>query len=234
SLRPRRPLRAARSLAHHSRIASTLRSQNSSHCLHEPLPFRGCRNQLLSTERSQPVVLGAAPVWRCLPLGGDPSALQQALQGGIKRAVVDQKLVVSFLFHGPADAVSMVRAQLQASQNQDLQRSLQELQGAPWIVYGRHSIYMTYPGCFCQQVFRMRQEKSTTETRRHREQQASIGQENSWLHKKALQSEGPNYSGPCSSPCLRASVVGVPFGCGFAARRRQESEAGEVLGKGGR
>src|SRR5262249_28666459 len=142
----------------------------------------------------------------------------------IKRAVVDQKLVVGLLFQELADAVSMVRAQLQASQNQDLQRSLQELQGAPWIVYGRHSIYMTYPGCFCQQVFRMRQEKSTTETRRHREQQASIGQENSWLHKKALQSEGPKLLWPLLfsvSPCLRGRCsVWLRFRCATKTRER--------------
>src|SRR5262249_14055767 len=119
-----------------------LRGQNPAHGLDEPLPPRGGRHQLLTAQRRKPVILRATGIRRGLPLAGNPSSLEQALQRGIERTVVDQKLIVRLLLQKLADAVGVIRPQLQAAQDQDLERALQEFQALPWIVYGRHSIYI--------------------------------------------------------------------------------------------
>src|SRR5215468_7561278 len=119
-----------------------LRSQNAAHGLDEPLPLRCGRHQLLASERRKPVILSATGIRRGLPLAGNPSPLEQALQRGIERTVVHQKLIIRLLLQKLADAVGVVRPQLQAAQDQDFERALQEFQAFPWIVYGRHSIYI--------------------------------------------------------------------------------------------
>src|SRR5208283_2767730 len=91
-----------------------------------------------------------AAVGRSLPLRRDPAPLQKPLQGGIERAVVHQKLVAGLLFEKLRDTVRVVRAKLQAAQDQDFQRALQEFQALPWIVYRRHTTYIRQSGGGCQ------------------------------------------------------------------------------------
>ena len=98
-------------------------------------------DQLPAAQRREAVIAGAASVGRGLPLAGDPFALEQALQRGIEGAVIDDELVAGLLFEKLRDAVSMIRSSPQAAQNEDFQRTLQELQPVQWIVYRRHTIY---------------------------------------------------------------------------------------------
>jgi hypothetical protein len=61
-------------------------------------------------------------------LGRDPPALQEPLQSGIERAVVDEELLVGLLLEELRDSVSVVGAQCEAAENQDLERTLKEFE----------------------------------------------------------------------------------------------------------
>jgi hypothetical protein len=54
--------------------------------------------------------------------------LQEALQGGIERAVVDDELLLGFLLEELRDPVRVVGAQRETAKNQHLERALKELE----------------------------------------------------------------------------------------------------------
>src|ERR1035441_9493080 len=100
---PLRPVTQARTLLHHWRISLSLRTEHATHGFDESLPFGTFFHQLFPAQRGQPVIAGAARVGRHLPLRGQPLSLQQALQSGIERAVIDHEFVPRLLFQELAD-----------------------------------------------------------------------------------------------------------------------------------
>lgn len=109
-------------------FGSAFRGQDTPHGVHKSPPFRRRYDQLLFPERREAIVAGAAGVGRGLPLRRDPAALQQSLEGGIERAVVDQELGVGLLLEELRDAVGVIGAELQAAQNQNFEGALEELE----------------------------------------------------------------------------------------------------------
>ncbi|SPE42396.1 hypothetical protein SBA3_530004 [Candidatus Sulfopaludibacter sp. SbA3] len=98
-------------------------------------------NQLQPAARGQAVIACAARVWRCLPAGVDPAALQEPLKCGVKCAVVDHEFAAGLMLEKLTDTVGVVGSYLQAAQDEHVQRTLQKLEWFRWIVYRRHSIH---------------------------------------------------------------------------------------------
>ena len=111
------------------------RCEDSAHRFDKPQPPRRCRNQLRAAQGREPVVFSAPAVRRCLPLGRDPAPLKEPLQGRVERAVIDKKLIIGLLLEEPRNSVSVIGGRLQAPEYQHLERSLEQLQPFPWIVY---------------------------------------------------------------------------------------------------
>jgi hypothetical protein len=61
-------------------------------------------------------------------LGDDPPALQQALQSGVERPVIDQELVGGSLLQELRNAVGVIGTRRQAAQDQDFECALQKLE----------------------------------------------------------------------------------------------------------
>src|SRR5438552_3759362 len=60
-------------------------------------------------------------------------------QRGVKRAIVHEKLVFGLALEKLRNAVGVIRCNLQAAKNEHFKRALEQLEGAPLIVYRRHS-----------------------------------------------------------------------------------------------
>jgi len=66
------------------------------------------------------------------------------LQSRVQRAIVDKKLFVRLLFDELRNPIGVIRRDLQAPEDQDLERTLQELKPLPWIVYP-WTVYRSHP-----------------------------------------------------------------------------------------
>ena len=118
---------------------SPLRGQDAPHGFNEAQPSRFCGDQLRAAQSRQAVILGAASVGGFFPLRRNPAPLQQALERGVKRAIVHEKLVFGLALEKLRNAVGVIRCNLQAAKNEHFKRALEQLEGAPLIVYRRHS-----------------------------------------------------------------------------------------------
>ena len=66
--------------------------------------------------------------------------MEEALEGGIERAVVDDELISGLLFEELADSVGVIGAGLEAAEDENFERALEEFEALRLIVYGRHTI----------------------------------------------------------------------------------------------
>src|SRR5271165_3339854 len=73
-------------------------------------------------EASLAIVIGYSP------FGANPILSFEALQGGIKSAVIHQQLVRRGFLNGPRDALTVLPSEDQGAQDQQVQRALQERQ----------------------------------------------------------------------------------------------------------
>ena len=121
---------------------SPLRGQNAPHSFDEAQPSRFRGNELRAAQSRQAVILGAASVEGFFPLRRNPAPLQQALQRGVKRAIVHEKLVFGLALEKLRNAVGVIRCNLQAAKNEHFKRALEQFEGVPLIVYRRHPIYL--------------------------------------------------------------------------------------------
>ena len=58
----------------------------------------------------------------------NPAALQQPLESRIKGSVIDYELVIRLSFEKAGNPVCVVRAELQTSQNEDLECPLEQIE----------------------------------------------------------------------------------------------------------
>jgi hypothetical protein len=65
-------------------------------------------------------------------LGGNPSALKQALDSWVQRPIVYKKLVFGLLLEKLRDSVGVIRLEFEAAKDQDLKSPLKESE--PFVV----------------------------------------------------------------------------------------------------
>jgi hypothetical protein len=112
--------------------ASGLRAHDATDGQARALPGRAFRLELLPAGRRQPVVPRAASGVGGAPLRGDPSAPEQALQGGVEGARLHVEDVARQLRDALADAPAMHGPQIERLQDQHVERALQEYLGVVW------------------------------------------------------------------------------------------------------
>ena len=88
--------------------------------------------------RGQPVVLRLLVGFAGPPLRLQPAALLETMQGRIERAGLDLEQIVGLGADGLADAVAVLRAPLQDSEDEHVERALQQLEPAifRWLGHG--------------------------------------------------------------------------------------------------
>jgi hypothetical protein len=69
------------------------RPENASNRLHQLIPPIGLRVELFPSRERQPIVAGAAIIFRSSPERSDPAAILKPMERGVKRAVLDLKNV---------------------------------------------------------------------------------------------------------------------------------------------
>src|SRR5580704_706840 len=102
-------------------------SQYSIDRVHHLCPAARLVLQLLSPERSQPVISRFAIIFRCAPERRDPLAILQAVQRRIKRAMLDLQHFVRAVLDYMGNRVPVRRPQHERLENQQVQRSLQQV-----------------------------------------------------------------------------------------------------------
>lgn len=114
------------------RVFSTSRSENAGKGLAKALPFRVLRGKLLAACRRESVEARLAVVGGNAPLGGDPAFLQEALEGGIERAVFDLEGFAGGLLDESGDSMSVHGRPAQGAENDEVEGALHDFQaGGP-------------------------------------------------------------------------------------------------------
>src|SRR5579864_1291085 len=117
------------------------RAENARDRAGEFVPFAGFERQLQPALGRQPVKFGAAIVLRSSLFDGNPAALDEAMQRGIERTLLDLQHFVGVEFDGLGDGVAVRRAEKERAENQEIESALQELDAAFlvfFVVLSRH------------------------------------------------------------------------------------------------
>ncbi len=88
--------------------------------------------------RSEFVEFGTPVVFGGALFGRDPFPFDQAMQGGVERALLDLEDVVGIDFDGFGDGVAVRGAAQQSTKDEEVESALQELD-AFFFFFGRHS-----------------------------------------------------------------------------------------------
>src|ERR1043166_1905436 len=95
---------------------------------HVPLPERELGAELGPPLRGQPVVLRPAVVLREAPLGGEPAAALQPVEGGVERAFFDQELLAAPLPDPGGDGIAVARAPGERLEDQEVEGALEKVE----------------------------------------------------------------------------------------------------------
>src|SRR5216683_3932160 len=93
----------------------------------ELIPPAGLFGQLPAPGGSQPVIAGLAIVFRRAPERRDPGAILQAMQSRVERAVLDLQNLIRAMLDHVSDGVSVRRAKSQRLQEQQVERTLDQV-----------------------------------------------------------------------------------------------------------
>src|SRR5208282_658989 len=108
----------------------------------QSIPLGGFFYELLAAGRCQRIKPRLAVICGDSPFRGNPAALLQPLERGVKRSVLHQKLLIRRLLDGARDPLAVLRSKNQRAQNQQVQGALQQFE--PFSCFlGRH-ITRTY------------------------------------------------------------------------------------------
>ena len=91
------------------------------------LPTRRLRDQLLSTDRSQPVVPGLSIVLGGTPERRDPAAILEAVQCRVERPVLDLQDVLGAAFDRVSNRMPVPRTKNECLEHQHVERALEHL-----------------------------------------------------------------------------------------------------------
>src|SRR5688500_12559004 len=109
-------------------MASLLRrAKDTTNGSGERVPLACFDVELLTALRGQSVKLGAPVVLRRAFLKGDPSTLDQAVQGGVQRSLLHLQHIVRRVLDGLGNGMAVRRPETQRSEDQQVQRALQQL-----------------------------------------------------------------------------------------------------------
>src|SRR6185437_3287936 len=95
---------------------------------HSP-PSADCGVQLLSALAGEPIELGLAVVVADAPLGGDASAILEAMERGIEGALLNLEGAFRGPFDGLRDGMSMGRSHEQGAQDEQIEGALENFSG---------------------------------------------------------------------------------------------------------
>ena len=101
--------------------------QDESDCLGQSLPVRFLGNQLFAAAGRQPIELGLAAVVGFAPVSLQPSALFQAMQGGIERALLHLEYILRYLTNALCDSVAVYGAEGNNLKDEHVERALQKV-----------------------------------------------------------------------------------------------------------
>src|SRR5687768_16039569 len=105
----------------------------------EAAPLLRLRDELLSAGLRERVETGLAVVVGGSPVGDDPAALLQTLEGRIERPVIDEQHVVGLLFDGTRNTLPVLYAEHERAQNQEINGSLQACASLLYTFSSRHA-----------------------------------------------------------------------------------------------
>src|SRR5580765_2829442 len=95
-----------------------------------PVPVTRFDDELLPSQGRQPVIFRPPPELRHFPLGFDPAAMLEPVQGRVQRTLVDLEHVLGNVLDSLGDRPTMERIPLQRAEDQQIQRSGEQIWGA--------------------------------------------------------------------------------------------------------
>src|SRR4029077_6773191 len=93
---------------------------------HDLVPATRLRCELLLTRRRQPVIPGAAVVFRCSPERRDPAAVLEAVQRWIERAMLHLEHILRSVRARIGNRMTMSRTEHERLQDQQVERPLEQ------------------------------------------------------------------------------------------------------------
>src|SRR6185503_18023319 len=87
------------------------------------VPAHGLAPEVCATSGRQGVILGLSAGVRFAPFLGDQAASLEAVEGGVERALLHRERVLRGFTYPPADRVSVARAPRERLEDQDVERS---------------------------------------------------------------------------------------------------------------
>src|SRR5690348_16771611 len=126
---PRSSSSSSRSSGRMVLLLARYRVHDSADRVHEARPAILFAQQLGLARGRQLVVLRALVRFADSPLGLQPAALHQAVEGGVERTGFDLEEVVRLRADRQTDSVSVPRPPLQGAEDQHVEGALEQLQG---------------------------------------------------------------------------------------------------------
>src|SRR5262245_10290210 len=119
--------------------SSLRRPQDSADGRGKPAPLTRLRGEVLPARLRELVEPGLPVVPGHAPFGFDPALVFQALERGIQRAVIDEDRVFGLVLDRAGDALTVLRAEDQRPENQQIEGALEQGNAVAFVSSGRHS-----------------------------------------------------------------------------------------------
>jgi hypothetical protein len=104
------------------------RGQDTSDGFAEAIPFEMLGGKLFAPRRREPVEARAAIVGGSAPLGDHPAFLEETLERGIERTVLDFEGLAGGLLNEFGDAVAMHRSPAEGAENDEVEGALHDFE----------------------------------------------------------------------------------------------------------
>ena len=99
----------------------------------EFLPAVGFDFELFAAGAGELVILRAAVVLRCAPTGLDPATALEAMEGGIKRTLLDAEDIARYLLDAFRDGPAVLRPDGERSEDEEVECALRQVNGWQWV-----------------------------------------------------------------------------------------------------
>jgi len=106
--------------------------EDAVNCTYEFVPAACLTDELFATCGGELVEAGFAVVFRRAPLGADPAAVLQAVEGGVQRAMLHLKDFVGAMFDDVGDRVAVGGAEEKRLQDEQIKGALEEVGFERW------------------------------------------------------------------------------------------------------
>lgn len=85
-------------------------------------------DELLAASGGEGIEAGFAIIGGDAPFGGDPAAIFETLEGGIKRAVLDQEFLAGSVLNGAGNALAVLLAENEGAKDEQVECALEEFE----------------------------------------------------------------------------------------------------------